>query len=374
MSATRGPRAAHTQRQAPPDVDPASVAAEIGRLKARLKAQAHLIRQQSASWSHHRKIFERASAAARIGVWECSLPNEALTWTDQVYDMFEFPRGSAPGREHVLGHYSLASLKSLQDSRSRAIAERGGFDLDAEITTAKGRRRWIRITATVECEDGAPVRIFGMKQDITEEKLLFERTRYLADFDGLTGLANRSSFQAKLSGLEERHADGAPFSALLLVDLDGFKQINDTFGHALGDECLRSAAERLKAVCRERDFVARVGGDEFAVLLDANLGQDEIEKVAARIVESMRKPLNGGERPFKVGASVGIARIDTRNPVELFKKADAALYAAKAAGRDTFRAFGAAVRGAADARMPQLRGAETNDGIDRRPVRRARAS
>jgi hypothetical protein len=250
-----------------PGADSSSATAEIARLRAELEAQACLIRHQAASLAHSRKIFERASAAAKIGVWECSLPDETLSWTDQVYDIFEIPRGSPPEREQILRYYSHDSLRTLQEVRSRAIAERGGFILDAEITTAKGRRRWIRVTATVECEDGVAVRIFGMKQDITEEKTLYDRTRYLADFDVLTGVANRGSFQARLSDIDERQADGASFGALLLIDLDGFKQINDTFGHALGDECLRSAAERLTNVCREHDFVARIGGDEFAVLL-----------------------------------------------------------------------------------------------------------
>jgi diguanylate cyclase (GGDEF)-like protein len=343
MPATPRPHTLPAQPRAMPHMDFGSAAAEIARLRAELEAQACLIRQQAASLAHSRKIFERASAAARIGVWECSLPDEKLSWTDQIYDIFEIPRGSVPDRQQILRYYSRDSLKTLQEVRSKAIAERGGFNLDAEITTAKGRRRWIRVTATVECEDGVVVRIFGMKQDITEEKTLYERTRYLADFDVLTGLANRSSFQAKLSGLDERQADGAPFSALLLVDLDGFKQVNDTFGHALGDECLKSVAERLANVCREPDFVARVGGDEFAVLLGARLSENEIEKVAEQIVEALRRPLDGRDWPFKVGASVGIALIDTSNPIELFKKADAALYAAKAAGRDTFRLFSSVV-------------------------------
>ena len=333
--------AAAAQSTVRDDIDLGRAAAEIARLRGEFAGQARLIRQQAAALAHSRKIFERASAAAKIGVWECSLPDQSLTWTNQVYEIFEMPRGSRLFREQILEFYSPASLRALQEARNEAIAERAGFNLDAEITTAKGRRRWMRLTATVECEHGVPVRIFGMKQDITEEKTLHERLRRLADFDGLTGLANRSAFQAKLAVIEESQADRAPFGALLLVDLDGFKQINDTFGHAFGDEFLKSVAGRLTNVCRDPDFVARLGGDEFAVLLRAELSQDEIEKVAGRIVEVLREPMEGYDWPFKVGASVGIARIDTSDPVELFKMADAALYAAKAAGRGAFRMFGA---------------------------------
>jgi len=352
MPATPLFHGANAQQHALTDVNFVAAAAEIERLNAQLEIQARLIRQQAVSLAHSRKIFERASAAAKIGVWECSLPDEVLSWTDQVYDIFEVPRGASPTREQTLKFYSPDSLKALQEARSRAIAQRGGFNLDAEITTAKGRLRWIRLTATVECEDGVPVRIFGMKQDITEEKILYERTRYLANFDVLTGVGNRSSFQAKLSDLEHRQAD-FPFSALLLVDLDGFKLINDTFGHAVGDEFLKIAANRLNAICREPNFVARLGGDEFAVLLAAHLGQHAIEEVAEQIVAAFRKPPTGCNWPFKVGASVGIARIDTGDAVELFKKADSALYAAKAAGRDTSRMFNATDFDAARLAQPQ---------------------
>lgn len=314
-------------------------AAEIERLQAELEAQALLIREQSKALAHSRKLFERASAAARIGVWECTLADESLNWTDMVYDIFDLRRGSALDRKQILTCYTEESLKALHELRSRAIEQRGGFTLDAEIVTAKGRRRWIRITATVECEADVPVRIFGMKQDITEEKILWERTRYLAEFDGMTGLANRVQFQARVSDLGAGDARCSAIGALLLVDLDGFKQVNDTFGHAIGDECLKEAARRLGDVCREADLVARIGGDEFAVLLGRHLAPGAIEDLAGRIVEAMKRPVGSGGQSFRLGASVGIARAEGCTPSDLFARADAALYAAKAAGRNTFRTF-----------------------------------
>jgi diguanylate cyclase (GGDEF)-like protein len=307
-----------------------------------VETQAALIREQAAALAHSRKIFDRASAAARIGVWECTLADEALTWTDQVYEMFDVPRDTPLNRRELLKLYTPASVKQLHEVRSRALAERSGFHFDAEIITPKGNHRWIRLTATVECEDGVPVRIFGMKQDITEEKILSDRMRYLAEFDVMTGLANRSSFQARLAALgqEVDSRDGPPSSALLLVDLDGFKQINDLFGHAFGDECLKEVALRLNTVCREADLVARIGGDEFAVLLQGHLDQTGIETIAQQIVDALGRPMRRNDGLLGVGASVGIAAIDSGlKPSELFTRADAALYAAKAAGRNTFRLF-----------------------------------
>ncbi len=346
-------------------------AALIDSLKAELEVQAALIREQAISLAHSRKIFQRASEAARIGVWECDLKDESLVWTDVVYDIFDLPRGSPLDRKQILTCYTRQSRQKLEQLRTRAIEERGGFNLDAEITTATGRHRWVRITATVESEDGRPVRIFGMKQDITEEKILWERTRYLAEFDPMTGLANRSQFQARVADLENQ-ADPNSIGALLLIDLDGFKDVNDTFGHAFGDECLKNAALRLQNACRMADLVARVGGDEFAVLLGPLHDPGLIEGLAGEIIAAMSTSVECDGQSVKLGASVGIAYAD--GPAsELFAQADCALYAAKAAGRSTFRTYNVDVAGVAVQRHSERaphdvrRRTRRGPGTDERP-------
>ncbi len=297
---------------------------------------AREIARLQAELAHSRKIFARASEAARIGVWECNLPDETLTWTDVVFDLFDLPRRCTISRPQILACYTEASREALTRMRAQAIAELGGFTLDAEIVTFKGRRRWIRLTASVESENGRAVRIFGMKQDITEERLLWERTRYLAENDALTGLANRSQFQARLSAADNCGQVGA----LLLVDLDGFKQVNDSYGHAVGDDGLREVARRLAETCRDVALVARIGGDEFGVLLGPEATDGACDALAAAIIAGLSRPVDIDGRRLLMGASVGIAQADGCSAADLFVRADAALYAAKAAGRNTARAFG----------------------------------
>jgi diguanylate cyclase (GGDEF)-like protein len=309
-------------------------------LRREIADKDRLIAAQASALAHSAKIFNRASQAARIGVWQCSLPDETLVWTDVVYDIFDMPQGETPNRAEIVTCYTPASATELEQRRSQAIATRSGFSMDAEIVTRKGNHRWMRITASVECEGDVPVRIFGIKQDITEAKLLLDRTRYLAEFDLMTGLANRAQFQSRLAAFSTAHAQPGSGAALMLIDLDGFKAVNDTFGHSTGDECLRQAADRLRSVCADKaDLIARVGGDEFAVLLHPMAGREALASLARDIVSMMGRPIRLGEISLQIGASVGMAFAAGLSPSELFQHADTALYAAKNGGRNTFRLF-----------------------------------
>jgi diguanylate cyclase (GGDEF)-like protein len=316
---------------------PEDAVATIGRLQALIREQDAVIRSQAEALAQSHQLFERASVAARIGVWQCDLSDDSLTWSDVVYDLFDAPRGSVLDRASTVECYTPQSREALHTLRSQAIAERSGFTLDAEIVTPQGRHRWIRLTATVQCENGVAVRIFGMKQDITDEKILADRTRYLAEFDSMTGLANRHRFEDRLASIGT-HATSR-IGSLLLVDLDGFKQINDTFGHALGDVCLVEMARRLGQSCQGAELVARIGGDEFAILLGADLAEVEVLEQAARIVNALSQPVECTDLTLALSASMGIALVKDSAPSDLFRHADNALYAAKAAGRNTFRLF-----------------------------------
>ena len=188
--------------------------------------------------------------------------------------------------------------------------------------------------------------IAGNARDITVRKLEEQRTQRRADHDVLTDLPNRGLFRERLEH-EVQHAARTHLSlALLFVDLDGFKEVNDRLGHAAGDELLRQVAERIKVRTRVTDTVARLGGDEFTVILSDVTEAPHIDLIAAEILNDLRQPFELSAGHAAISASIGISVYpgDGSTPEELVDSSDAAMYAAKSAGRNCYRFFTASMR------------------------------
>ncbi len=188
---------------------------------------------------------------------------------------------------------------------------------------------------------GSALKLLGVLQDITVRKESEERTRFLADHDELTGLPNRSLFKQSLAQAIQRAERNRNFMSVLFLDLDRFKNINDSLGHETGDEVLRAVAERLTGCVRQVDLVARFGGDEFAVLIEGLTAEDQAGAVARKIIEALAKPLVLAGRQYRPGASIGISTYpsDGRDVLSLQKNADIAMYRAKEDGRGRFQFY-----------------------------------
>jgi len=177
--------------------------------------------------------------------------------------------------------------------------------------------------------------------DITRQKRDEEKIRWQANFDQLTGLVNRTLFQDRLDSTLARAQREDTCAAMLFIDLDGFKFVNDTLGHDYGDELLREVAGRLRQRTRKSDTLARLGGDEFTLLLSPIQDRHQPARVAEQFVESLSRPFNIDRRDIRVGASIGIAMYpqDAEDSTEMIRKADLAMYRAKEAGKNTFAFF-----------------------------------
>ena len=190
-------------------------------------------------------------------------------------------------------------------------------------------------------DDGLPIRYIAVFSDITERWEREELIRHLALHDALTDLPNRTMLIEHLNQLLAINRREPRNLAILFLDLDRFKLVNDTMGHAAGDSVLKLVAERLYSLVRQTDTVARLGGDEFVVLLDNPSSREEVEHIASRIVAAINEPMRIGGETAKVGTSIGIAIHPQHGTLaeELLKNADSAMYAAKKSGKNTYKIF-----------------------------------
>ena len=233
--------------------------------------------------------------------------------------------------------------KDLFESLAKGNYPKDLYDVTFRFRTGKGDYAWRRVRGRVFRDDnGAIVRTVGILEDIHARKEQQDSYMYRATHDPLTGLPNRALFQQHLERmLAIKAIDKSSCLLIAIVDLDYFKQVNDTMGHATGDILLKEFATRLKSSIREQDMAARLGGDEFAMILSC--GCDSANHIAAisRIRASLIPAVWLDDNPYIISASIGIAvaPIDGLDPMLLIKRADEALYKVKRAGRNGFRFY-----------------------------------
>ena len=187
-------------------------------------------------------------------------------------------------------------------------------------------------------EDGQPAGYLATFLDITDRKRRETRMRWRAEHDRLTGLFNRDQFEARLADAVRVARDGAGGFTLMFVDLDGFKPVNDEYGHSVGDAVLRQVGKRVRAQVRGDDTVARLGGDEFTVLIAGLISAEGAERIAEKVVLTLSQPFRIRDRTVTIGASVGVALFPDHggDGDKLLAAADAAMYVAKEAGRGRY--------------------------------------
>lgn len=317
----------------------------------RARATAGIATRLSEEAQRHADILERqhlqlqqAERMAGIGSWRLDLNDHSLHWSDQVYAIYGLPPGQMPSVDQGLSFYPADRRAEIADLVARAASHGESFDFESDFTRADGRTTRVRSMGETQFVDGRPVAVTGVFQDITERHVREQMLRRDADTDALTGLPNRACFEQRLADTMARSRVDASPAALLLLDLDGFKGVNDTFGHAAGDDVLRIMADRLRRLTFASDFAARLGGDEFVMLVTRPRDCASIEAVITKILATLRHSVErDGERRL-VSATVGATLLDPSitAPAELMRRADLALYEAKRARRGTGRVFGSA--------------------------------
>ena len=298
--------------------------------------------------------YALAAHAANDGLWDWDLVNSRVVLSDRwkaVVGCQPDEIGTSPdewlGRVHPEDRAALDSgLHACRNGTSTAL------ESEHRLRSRDGTYRWVHCRALAI--PGAPIpatRLVGSITDITERRDLEEQLRHQALHDSLTGLPNRALVldRAERMLAAARRTHGS--ASLLFIDLDNFKEVNDGFGHATGDELLAAVAARLRRVTRDTDTVARLGGDEFVVLVENGSLADTSGLLAERVQDVLRPPFNLGGREYLVSASIGIATTSDGTAENLLQEADVAMYKAKSSGKNCCVSFRPRMRHAAHARL-----------------------
>ena len=257
-------------------------------------------------------------------------------------------RGQKPGELLRSGQHDADFYRSMWQALSTSGRWQG--EVSNRRKNGEAYTEWLSISALRDPE-GRAIQYVGLFSDISERKEAEASIYHLAYHDALTGLANRTLFRDRLDTALRQATRSGRTLAVMILDLDRFKVVNDTLGHAVGDQLLRQVAQRLQTVTRESDTFARLGGDEFALLLPEIASAEDAEAIGRKVVGAMRTAFALGERELFATTSIGIAVFPQhgRSGDELLRNADVALYAAKHAGRNTLSLFNpSAVNGADD--------------------------
>jgi diguanylate cyclase (GGDEF)-like protein/PAS domain S-box-containing protein len=278
-----------------------------------------------------RADLARAQELARVGSWEWDVMSNSAQWSDQMYELAGVDQASQP----VTGESFLAIVHEADRARvgaliTTAVEARTPLDYECTLVRPDGSVRVIHTRGdVVVADDGTVTRLFGTCQDISERRRLHDEIFHLAFHDPLTGLANRRMFVDRLERALATQQRSAATHAVLFLDIDDFKAVNDTLGHKAGDDLLVEVGQQLRGSARSYDTVARWGGDEFALLLE-NIDRAGAMQRAERIQANLREVLLDGK---PLHASIGVAMAEgAADPDDLLRDADAAMYTAKRAG------------------------------------------
>ncbi|MFS8606803.1 MAG: EAL domain-containing protein [Gammaproteobacteria bacterium] len=301
-------------------------------------AQAQTMRQLRES----EELYSSTVELAAIGISHISVDGRFIHVNRQLCEMLGYTR------EELL----RLTVHQVSHPDDRHVTDAARARLYAgEIDSLKAEKRylrkdgspvWVRITATLKRDvDGEPLYDISVVEDISERKRAEQRIQYLASHDEMTGLPNRAMFTQLLDEAIEAARQNGTQLAVLFVDLDRFKLINDSLGHEAGDRLLREIASRFQACLRRGDLVARLGGDEFVVLVENLNRPEKAAQIARKLLSAAIQPVEIMGQECRVTASIGIAVFpgDAQDARSLIKKADLAMYSAKEEGKNNYQFY-----------------------------------
>lgn len=313
-----------------------------------------LLEAMSEDLGRNRRALMRAQRIAGLASWEWRAQDSVLVWSSELNAILSIrqPLERAPLMRmlEVFDEPSQATLASFFAAGPTHPPQ----TLELRIPLAGGNQRFIEFHGEHFLDpDTGEHRALGTLRDITQRRLTEQRLVHLANYDHLTRLPNRYLFQDRLKHAIAQAGRSGKTVALLFLDIDRFKWINDALGHAAGDRLLEQVAERLSGILRASDTVARLGGDEFTIILENMSDSTQANRVAEQILAGFSDKFLLGERAVAVSTSIGVALFprDAKDMDALLKCADAAMYRAKEQGRNGYQFYTAELNRQADRRF-----------------------
>ncbi|MDP3846823.1 MAG: EAL domain-containing protein [Pseudomonas sp.] len=285
-----------------------------------------------------------ATEVAGLGVWEWDHSNQQAYWDAQTFRLYGLEPFSIKASERawldmVVPDDRKRVLHAIREGINGPLSR---YEIEYGLVWANGEVHFLSCICHIGFDrNGNPTRLTGVQIDITERKLAEQRILHMATHDSLTGLANRMLLTDRLQQVLLSNSRKSQMSALLFIDLDHFKQINDTLGHIVGDELLKFVGNTLQNLVRKSDTVARLGGDEFVLLLPQIEGCESAIRVADKIIQAMAAPLHIEGASFTISPSIGISLYpdDGLDAETLLRNADIAMYRAKSRGRNNYQCY-----------------------------------
>ncbi len=297
--------------------------------------------QETQALRKSNQLLSQAEKIGGIGAWELDICSRSLQFSDQMYAISGLEVGAKIDTKRAL-HFYRPEDRSRVDEQIRHAAMSGmSFDYEADLLAASGEIKRIRcVGERLDGADQRSARIVGVVQDISaayHANLALERA---ANYDSLTGVFNRHAFDRCLKEKIRKHHENKGPLALMLIDLDGFKDINDTFGHLIGDVVLEEISARIVSVTDHRAVLARWGGDEFAILPSVGITPGAVSALAQNVLNAIADQVEVAGNKLQFSATCGIAWYQRgMQPRELLRRADLALYEGKKRERNTIHFY-----------------------------------
>ena len=295
------------------------------------------VRQRYALENAHERMTI-ATDSSQIGIWELNSQSGKIQWTSQMFKLYGLADSEV---EPTFALWSSCLHKNdrvrIVKQLTEAIAEKKNLDREFRIVWPDGSVRYLRSTARVKHDnDSQAIVMLGVNWDVTEQRRSTQAMIYRATHDELTAVLNRSEFEASLQRLLEHADERAGVHALMFIDLDQFKIVNDACGHAAGDQLLKQIANLLTQTVPDGSTIARLGGDEFGLLVNSG-SIEQVRCIAQSICDRLDDyRFSHGEQRFRIGASIGLVQVENRweTTATLMQAADSACYVAKDEGRN----------------------------------------